>query len=56
MANKHDIVAGTIGAGKSTFTEILAQNLETNHSMIMMYCHSFVQIQINMLFYCKFSF
>lgn len=47
------IVAGTIGAGKSTLTEMLAQDLETKPFMrtwkIMKYCRYFILIQKSIL-------
>ena len=54
------IVAGTIGAGKSTLTEMLAQDLETKPFMrtwkIMKYCHYFILIQKSILFITDFLF
>lgn len=52
------IVAGTIGAGKSTLTEMLAQDLETKPFMrtwkIMKYCRYFILIQKSILFITDF--
>ncbi len=54
------LISGTIGAGKSSLTDMLAKRLILNHFMkmskITKYCRSFIQILSSTLFYCKSSF
>ncbi len=54
------LISGTIGAGKSSLTDMLAkeidskpfyESVEDNEVLPL-----FIQIQNSMLFYCKFSF